>query len=108
MVLLGLACTTSRESIISRTSVGLTAARAAFSAEDEREQMAMVDAAKAKPDAETAIAAHRKRRDLATKAFQAAWAALAIASVDPSSANLQKLGELATAAVSLMQQGAAP
>lgn len=97
-------CATTKESLINRTSVGLTAARAAFTAEDERLQMAIVDGADSRVEAEKALAAHRKRRDVATKAFQTAWAALAVAALEPSDANIARLTELATLAVRAMQE----
>lgn len=96
-------CGVTREAVIHRTSVGLTAARAAFTAEDERLQMAIVDSAESKLEAERKIQEHRKKRDAATKVFQAAWAALAVASIEPSDANMSKLMELAGRAVGAMQ-----
>lgn len=96
------ACGASREAIINRTSVGLVAARTAFTTQDERMQMALVEGSANKAEAEARISAHRKSRDMATKAFQAAWSALAVASLEPSDANMQRLTELAGAAVATL------
>lgn len=93
------ACGSSREAIINRTSVGLTAARTAFTIEDEQIQLTIVSASLTKAQADMNLLAHRRQRDIATKAFQAAWGALAVASLEPSDANMARLAELAAEAV---------
>lgn len=104
VLLLAASCTLSRESVINRTSVGLVAAREAFTAEDERLQMAIVAGAATKPEAEAKLAEHRKGRDAATRAFQVAWSALAVASLDPSDVNLERLSKLASEVVAALNQ----
>jgi len=100
------ACGASRDSILSRTAVGLDAARAAFTVEDERQQLALVAAANTEGEARQAVAAHRKNRDAGTKAFQVAYGALASAALDPSDHNMARLAELAGLAVAALKGGA--
>lgn len=96
-------CGATREQIIQRTSVGLTAARAAYTAEDEREQMLIVAESKSREESEKRLKAHRDIRDAGTKAFQAAWAALAVASLQPSDENMGRLMELAGKAIDVVK-----
>lgn len=102
------ACTATKTEIINRTSVGLTAARAAFTEEDERLQMQAVTTATSRMEADAALAKHREKRSAVTKAFQGAWAALAVASMDPSDVNIAKLVQLSAEAVTAMQGGISP
>lgn len=104
VALLFTGCTASREAIISRTSTGLVAARSAFTAEDERQQLAIVEAGPNRAAVEAQLAAHRQARNAATKAFQAAWAALAVASLQPTDANIARLAQLAAVAVSSIEK----
>lgn len=120
LLILAVTACAGRDTLLVRTDRGLAAARSAFSAEDERQQLEIAEAAKAKahaavvagdkPAAEAAVAegaaklaTHQHKRDLVTKAFQAAWLALAAASLDPSDLNISRLIQLAALAVAAVE-----
>lgn len=99
LVVLVAACGTSRNATVARVAAGLDAARAAFTLADEQMQNTLVDEAPDRPTAVARVAEHRKKRDLATKAFQAAYAGLAVAALEPSDLNLARAIELGGAAL---------
>lgn len=95
------ACGASREAVLSRVQMGIAAVRSVAVEEDERIQRQILAEAKASnrspAEVDAALAAHRKVRDLATKAYQAALLALATAALEPGDASVARAIELAAA-----------
>lgn len=78
----------------------LNAARDGFVAWDQNRQAAIVAQAKTREEAVTNLTAFRARRDGVADGFMVAYAALALAAVSPTVANL---GEAATQAARLYE-----
>ena len=88
VVLLTMACVSAQEKAVKHSLTALNAARTGFVAWDAETQRGIVASATSLEEGRAKLGAHRTKRERVVAAFNVAYAALALAALEPTTANL--------------------
>lgn len=105
LFILSVVACANRQKIVTRTAMALEATQNFYVEKDEEAQMLILADSSDRQTFETRIKEHRANQAKIRVGLQAAWAALAVAALEPTDLNISRMVELASKAIQAINQG---